>query len=149
MHTIYYFENIGEKNVVSADGLDFTKNIDDGLNYIINERKEDFNFIVYEKSNIYDSRIEEILGKKNTKNFAETNKFFKFSNGITMYRILKNDNLKNVELVFFYLTTPYELKRICNKNPNKIFIWAPYTLKELEEIKNDSNYKLVKLDSYQ
>ena len=53
MHTIYYFENIGEKNVVSADGLDFTKNIDDGLNYIINERKENFNFIVYEKSNIY------------------------------------------------------------------------------------------------
>nr|DAY17810.1 MAG TPA: hypothetical protein [Caudoviricetes sp.] len=149
MHTIYYFENIGEKNVVSADGLDFTKNVTDALNYIINQKKVDFNIIFFEKTNIRHSKIREKLNDADMKKFIETDKFFKFDNGVTMYRILKNDNLKEVQTVFFHLTTPQELEKICNKNPNKIFIWAPYTLKELEEIKNDSNYKLVKLDSYQ
>ena len=102
MFKIYYFENYGTKDIVSADGLDFTKNINDALNYIVNIKKENFNFSVSEKSNIYGTRIEEILGKENTKKFVETDKKITFKNGVTMYRILKNDSLKDaVDIVFF------------------------------------------------
>ncbi len=145
MHIIYYFENINKDS--SKDGLDFTKNVTDALNYIINQKKVDFNIIFFEKTNIRHSKIREKLNDADMKKFIETDKFFKFDNGVTMYRILKNDNLKEVQTVFFHLTTPQELEKICNKNPNKIFIWAPYKLNELEKIKRNPNYKLIKLNS--
>ena len=146
MFKIYYFENYGTKDVVSADGLDFTKNINDALNYIVNIKKENFNFSVSEKSNIYGTRIEEILGKENTKKFVETDKKITFKNGVTMYRILKNDTLKDtVDIVFFYLSTPYAIKKICEIYPNKIFIWAPYLLDEIDELKKNKKFELIEL----
>ena len=42
MFKIYYFENYGTKDIVSADGLDFTKNINDALNYIVKIKKENY-----------------------------------------------------------------------------------------------------------
>lgn len=147
MFKIYYFENYGTKDIVSADGLDFTKNINDALNYIINIKKENFNFSVSEKSNIYGTRIEEILGKENTKKFVETDKKITFKNGVTMYRILKNDTLNHsVDVVFLYITAPDDIHKIINKaRKNFIYIYAPYTYKELNEMKNNTKYELIKL----
>lgn len=147
MFKIYYFENYGTKDIVSADGLDFTKNINDALNYIVNIKKENFNFSVSEKSNIYGTRIEEILGKENTKKFVETDKKITFKNGVTMYRILKNDTLNHsVDVVFLYITAPDDIHKIINKaRKNFIYIYAPYTYKELNEMKNNTKYKLIKL----
>ena len=142
---IYYFENKDSLN--SADGLDFTKNINDALNYIVNIKKENFNFSVSEKSNIYGTRIEEILGKENTKKFVETDKKITFKNGVTMYRILKNDTLNHsVDVVFLYITAPDDIHKIINKaRKNFIYIYAPYTYKELNEMKNNTKYELIKL----
>lgn len=147
MFKIYYFENYGTKDIVSADGLDFTKNINDALNYIVNIKKENFNFSVSEKSNIYGTRIEEILGKENTKKFVETDKKITFKNGVTMYRILKNDTLNHsVDVVFLYITAPDDIHKIINKaRKNFIYIYAPYTYKELNEMKNNTKYELIKL----
>ena len=67
MFKIYYFENYGTKDIVSADGLDFTKNINDALNYIVNIKKEnnnkylvildgkDMRFLIGEKGNTLNS----------------------------------------------------------------------------------------------
>ena len=147
MFKIYYFENYGTKDIVSADGLDFTKNINDALNYIVNIKKENFNFSVSKKSNIYGTRIEEILGKENTKKFVETDKKITFKNGVTMYRILKNDTLNHsVDVVFLYITAPDDIHKIINKaRKNFIYIYAPYTYKELNEMKNNTKYELIKL----
>ena len=147
MFKIYYFENYGTKDIVSADGLDFTKNINDALNYIVNIKKENFNFSVSKKSNIYGTRIEEILGKENTKKFVETDKKITFKNGVTMYRILKNDTLNHsVDVVFLYITAPNDIHKIINKaRKNFIYIYAPYTYKELNEMKNNTKYELIKL----
>ena len=129
-------------------------------------KKENFNFSVSEKSNIYGTRIEEILGKENTKKFVETDKKitvqdigsknvnsfikdkeFTFPNNVTMYRILKNDTLNHsVDVVFLYITAPDDIHKIINKaRKNFIYIYAPYTYKELNEMKNNTKYELIKL----
>ena len=65
MFKIYYFENYGTKDIVSADGLDFNQNIDDCMNYILTILKKDFNFTVFTKQMIYTTRIKELIGSKN------------------------------------------------------------------------------------
>ena len=64
-----------------------------------------------------------------------------------MYRILKNDTLNHsVDVVFLYITAPDDIHKIINKaRKNFIYIYAPYTYKELNEMKNNTKYELIKL----
>ena len=141
---IYYFEN--KDNLNSADGLDFNQNIDDCINYILTILKKDFNFTVFTKQMIYITRIKELIGSKNVNSFIK-DKEFTFPNNVTMYRILKNDTLNHsVDVVFLYITTPDDIHKIINKvRKNFIYIYAPYTYKELNEMKNNTKYELIKL----
>ena len=141
---IYYFEN--KDNLNSADGLDFNQNIDDCINYILTILKKDFNFTVFTKQMIYTTRIKELIGLKNVNSFIKDKKFT-FPNNVTMYRILKNDTLNHsVDVVFLYITTPDDIHKIINKaRKNFIYIYAPYTYKELNEMKNNTKYELIKL----
>lgn len=146
MFKIYYFENYGTKDIVSADGLDFNQNIDDCMNYILTILKKDFNFTVFTKQMIYTTRIKELIGLKNVNSFIKDKKFT-FPNNVTMYRILKNDTLNHsVDVVFLYITAPDDIHKIINKaRKNFIYIYAPYTYKELNEMKNNTKYELIKL----
>ena len=146
MFKIYYFENYGTKDIVSADGLDFNQNIDDCMNYILTILKKDFNFTVFTKQMINTTRIKELIGLKNVNSFIKDKKFT-FPNNVTMYRILKNDTLNHsVDVVFLYITAPDDIHKIINKaRKNFIYIYAPYTYKELNEMKNNTKYELIKL----
>lgn len=133
---IYYVDN-KEK---------FIKNVEDCIDYIINHLRKDFNFITFSDETTEETIINEILGKEIIQDFVK-NKVYTFSNNVTMYRILLDMKLNNtVDVVFLYLTQPLEINSII-ENAEKVFkyIYAPYTEKELNNMKNNPKYEMIEL----
>lgn len=133
---IYYVDN-KEK---------FIKNVEDCIDYIINHLRKDFNFITFSDETTEETIINEILGKEIIQDFVK-NKVYTFSNNVTMYRILLDMKLNNtVDVVFLYLTQPLEINSII-ENAEKVFkyIYAPYTEKELNDMKNNPKYEMIEL----
>lgn len=133
---IYYVDN-KEK---------FIKNVEDCIDYIINHLRKDFNFITFSDETTEETIINEILGKEIIQDFVK-NKVYTFSNNVTMYRILLDMKLNNtVDVVFLYLTQPLEINSIIeNAEKNFKYIYAPYTEKELNDMKNNPKYEMIEL----
>lgn len=140
---IYYFENYTDQE---PKFMNFTKNINDCLEYLLSHLGKDFNFIIYQLDMIYRTRIGEILGDSDCKKFIKDKKLT-FSNGVTMYRILKNDPLNlDADVVFFYITHPDEIDKITKKaKKDYMYFLAPYKFEELEILKNNDRYEMISI----
>lgn len=133
---IYYVDN-KEK---------FRKNVENCIDYIINYLRKDFNFITYSDETTEETIINKILDKDIIQNFVK-NKVYTFPNNVKMYRISIDKKLNNtVDIVFLYLTQPVEINSIIkNAEKNFKYIYAPYTEKELNDMKNNPKYEMIEL----